>query len=37
VLTHWDRRVAPGVAALTGDRFGWFLVIEGTRRPAKTL
>ena len=37
VLTHWDRRVAPGVAALAGDRFGWFLVIEGMRRPAKTL
>ncbi len=37
VLTHWDRRVAPGVAALAGDRFGWFLVIEGARRPTKTL
>ena len=37
VLTHWDRRVAPGVAALAGDRFGWFLVIEGARRPVKRL
>jgi ubiquinone/menaquinone biosynthesis C-methylase UbiE len=36
-LTHWDKRVAPGVAALTGDRFGWFLIIEGSRRPSKTL
>lgn len=32
VLTHWDRRVAPGLASVTGDRFGWFLVIEGVRR-----
>lgn len=32
VLTHWDRRVAPGLAKLTGDRFGWFLVIEGRKR-----
>lgn len=32
VLTHWDRKVAPGIAAATGDRFGWFLVVEGFRR-----
>jgi SAM-dependent methyltransferase len=32
VLTHWDRRVAPGVASLAGDRYGWFLLIEGRRR-----
>ena len=32
VLTHWDRRVAPGVARLAGDRFGWFLLIEGRKR-----
>lgn len=32
VLTHWDRRVAPGLARVTGDRFGWFLVVEGVRR-----
>lgn len=31
ILTHWDRRVAPGAARLTGDRFGWFLVVEGVR------
>lgn len=37
VLTHWDRRVAPGLAALAGDRFGWFLVIEGMRSGPKTL
>jgi len=32
VATHWDRRVAPGLALLTGNRFGWFLIIEG-RKP----
>jgi len=31
VLTHWDRRVAPGVAGLSGDRFGWFLLVEGRK------
>lgn len=30
-LTHWDRRWAPGLAPLLGDRFGWFLLVEGTR------
>ncbi len=34
VLTHWDRKVAPGVASLAGDRYGWFLLIEGRRRTA---
>lgn len=33
-LTHWDRRWAPGVSGLTGDRFGWFLMAEGTK-PAR--
>lgn len=33
-VTHWDRRVAPGVATLAGDRYGWFLLIEGRRRTA---
>lgn len=32
VLTHWDRRVAPGLARCTGNRFGWFLVVEGVKR-----
>ena len=32
VLTHWDRKVAPGAAPLLGDRFGWFLLIEGVKR-----
>lgn len=32
VLTHWDRRLAPGVARLAGDRLGWFLVVEGVKR-----
>ena len=27
-LTHWDRRLAPGVATALGDRWGWFLLIE---------
>jgi SAM-dependent methyltransferase len=31
-LSHWDRRVAPGLARLLGDRFGWFLLIEA-RKP----
>ena len=30
-LTHWDRRWAPFVASRLGDRFGWFLLISGTR------
>lgn len=32
VLTHWDRKVAPGLASLTGDRLGWFLLVDGRRR-----
>lgn len=32
VLTYWDRRVAPGLARLSGDRWGWFLLVEGIRR-----
>lgn len=31
VLTHWDRKWAPGVSALVGDRAGWFLLIRGTK------
>lgn len=31
VLTHWDRKVAPLAARITGDRFGWFLLIKGTK------
>jgi glycosyltransferase involved in cell wall biosynthesis/SAM-dependent methyltransferase len=30
-LTHWDRRLAPGLAARLGHRFGWFLLVEATR------
>ncbi len=30
-LTYWDRRVAPGISRVFGDRFGWFLLIEGTK------
>ena len=30
-LTHWDRAVAPGLARVAGDRFGWFLLLEGTK------
>jgi SAM-dependent methyltransferase len=32
VLTHWDRRLAPGVSRLLGGRFGWFLLVEA-RKP----
>ena len=32
ISTHWDRRVAPGLARLTGDRLGWFLLITGVKR-----
>jgi SAM-dependent methyltransferase len=35
LLTRWDRRVAPGIARLTGNRFGWFLLITA-RKPATT-
>lgn len=31
-LTRWDRRVAPAVSSLGGNRFGWFLLIRGSRR-----
>jgi hypothetical protein len=31
VLTHWDRRLAPGLARLSGDRWGWFLLVDGRR------
>ena len=34
-LTHWDRRLAPGIARLAGDRLGWFLLIRG-RKPARS-
>jgi ubiquinone/menaquinone biosynthesis C-methylase UbiE len=30
-LTHWDRRIAPLVAARLGNGFGWFLLVEATR------
>jgi len=33
-LTHWDRRCAPGVAKVAGDRFGWFLLVEAVKAPA---
>lgn len=31
LLTHWDRKVAPRIAALFGRRFGWFLLVKGTK------
>ena len=31
VLTHWDRRCAPGIARVLGDRFGWFMLVDGVR------
>jgi SAM-dependent methyltransferase len=30
-LTVWDRRWAPGISSLFGDRFGWFLLIRATK------
>ncbi len=30
-LSHWDRRLAPGVARVLGDRFGWFLLMEASK------
>jgi SAM-dependent methyltransferase len=33
-LSHWDRRLVPGLARLLGDRFGWFLLIEA-RQPRR--
>lgn len=36
VLTRWDRRWAPGLSRLLGDRLGWFLLVEGTKAPTGT-
>lgn len=33
VLSHWDRKVAPGLAHAVGDRAGWFLLVDGIRSP----
>ena len=30
-LTVWDRRCAPGLSSLVGDRFGWFLLIRAIK------
>lgn len=30
VLTHWDRKFAPGLTRAFGDRFGWFLLVQAT-------
>ncbi len=30
-ITRWDRRVAPVVSSAFGNRFGWFLLIRGSR------
>jgi hypothetical protein len=30
-LTHWDRKWFPGIARMTGHRFGWFLLVEAIR------
>lgn len=30
-LSTWDRRWAPGIARVCGDRWGWFLLIEATK------
>jgi ubiquinone/menaquinone biosynthesis C-methylase UbiE len=36
VLTRWDRRVAPGLAKMTGDRLGWFLLVRGLKPATPT-
>lgn len=30
-LTAWDRKIAPGVARLFGERWGWFLLVEAAK------
>jgi ubiquinone/menaquinone biosynthesis C-methylase UbiE len=30
-LTHWDRKLAPAVAGVCGDTFGWFLLMEACK------
>jgi ubiquinone/menaquinone biosynthesis C-methylase UbiE len=30
-LTHWDRKWWPLIARLTGNRFGWFLLVEASK------
>ena len=30
-LTHWDRRLAPGLARALSHRFGWFLLVEAVK------
>jgi len=32
-LSHWDRKWAPGISALLGDRSGWFLLVSGSKAP----
>ena len=32
-LSHWDRKWAPGISPLLGDRFGWFLLVSGSKAP----
>lgn len=32
VLTRWDRRCLPVLARLTGNRFGWFMLIDHRKR-----
>lgn len=33
-LTYWDRRLAPGLARLLGNRLGWFLLVQA-RKPTQ--
>lgn len=33
MLTVWDRKWLPVVSRVLGNRFGWFLLIEGSRHP----
>lgn len=31
VRTYWDRKWFPGISKITGDRAGWFLLLEATK------
>jgi ubiquinone/menaquinone biosynthesis C-methylase UbiE len=33
VLTSWDRKFAPGISSLFGNRLGWFLLIRARKKP----
>ena len=32
-LSHWDRKWTPLISGLLGDRYGWFLLVSGSKGP----